>query len=103
MCRPSVCGRVSLLKLLKRILEIVFHAGLDLDVKVNCRIHQVNVLLQMGRHTVFLASYVWLASLRMFVDIVFGLEELLGFINSCLELKPVKGLRLLDTCAVDAR
>lgn len=63
----------------------------DLGIKVNIRVDKIDVGSNMLRNIVLRAGNVAFPNCK-FLQIVFGLEEILGFDNSGIEIQPAQGL-----------
>jgi len=64
-----------------------------LDVEVQGRGDDVDVLGDMGRDAVLLACDMTLTGFAVLVDVILGLEQALDFRNRSLKLESVKGTR----------
>lgn len=62
----------------------------------------VNVVSQMLRHVVLVASYVLVSGSGVFIVIVFGFQEALSFVDLSIELNPLLVDRMRDASRINA-
>lgn len=75
---------------------------LNLDVEMNSRSDEVNVLLNIFGKRVLFACYVCLAGFFVGVLVVLGFQKLLRLGNGHVGVDPVQTLGLLDSLGDDA-
>ena len=86
-------GDITLLEVLRLLAE-------DPSIKVDCRSDEVDMLLEVAWQAVAVTGDVR-SSRRVLVDVVVGLEQVLGFVNSSIEVEPVSALSVLNALQRD--
>jgi hypothetical protein len=89
-------GRIFVLNLMTIYTTPVLLDG-DPLVKMNSGRDKIDMVLNILWDTVFLTRNVSLAGFRMHVPIVLRLQKLFSFMDSKVNMQPVKTSRLLDT------
>ena len=75
---------------------------LQLRIELQSRVNEVDMFAQMGGNTVLLARNVRSSCSFVFIDVIFRLQELLGFIDRAIELQEAERLALRDASVTDA-